>query len=92
MTIHKIVTQNKSNNHAIAMRDFAGLKFTILRMFLVGTFFMVLLEKICDLQEQLRSVQQEIRLLIFEQMARLSIEIVFDCVDQSETESEIKAL
>ena len=56
MTIHKIVTKNESY----------GLKFTIFKYFIFGTFFMVLLEKIWDLQEQLRSVQQEIRLLISE--------------------------
>ena len=65
MTIHKIVTKNKNDNHVIAMRDFAGLKFTIFTYFCFGIFFMVLLRKICDLQEQLRSVQQEIGLLIF---------------------------
>ena len=38
MTIHKIVTKNKSDNHVIAMRDFAGLKFTIFTYFCFGTF------------------------------------------------------
>ena len=51
----------KSDNHGIVMREFENLKFTIFTYFCFATIFMVLLRKICDLQEQIRSVEIEIR-------------------------------
>ena len=61
MIIHKIATKMKNESHGIVMREFDSLKFTIFTYFCFGTLFMVLLRKICDLQEQIRSVEVEIR-------------------------------
>ena len=64
MIIHKIAAKIKNDNHGIVMREFENLKFTIFTYFCFATFFMVLLRKICDLQEQInefRSVEIEIR-------------------------------
>ena len=51
----------KSDNHGIVMRELDSLKFTIFTYVCFATFFMVLLRKICDLQEQIQSVEVEIR-------------------------------
>jgi len=61
MIIYKIATKIKNDNHGIVLREFDSMKFTIFTYFCFGTFFMVLLRKICDLQEQIRFIQLEIR-------------------------------
>merc|ERR1711990_210332 len=59
MIIYKIATKIKNDNHGIVLREFDSMKFTIFTYFCFGTFFMVLLRKICDLQDQIHFIELE---------------------------------
>ena len=62
MGIRNVVSKLPGVNNGFGVaRDFDNLKFTILTYFCFGTFFMVLISKIGDLQDQIRSVELEAR-------------------------------
>ena len=61
MVIRKVFSKLPGENSGFGMaREFDNLKFTILTYFCFGTFFMVLIGKIGDLQAQIRSVEIEV--------------------------------
>ena len=61
MVIRKVLSKLPGENSGFGMtREFDSLKFTILTYFCFGTFFMVLIGKIGDLQAQIRSVEIEV--------------------------------
>ena len=62
MVIRKALFKFPGENNGFGMtRELDNLKFTILTYFCFGTFFMVLMGKISDLQAQIRSVELEDR-------------------------------
>ena len=62
MIIRKVFSKFPGENYGLGMtREFDNLKFTILTYFCFGTFFVVLIGKIGDLQAQIRSVELEAR-------------------------------
>ena len=62
MIFRKIAAKIKFDDNKIGiMREFDSFKFTLLTYFCFGTFFLVLIRKISDLQAQIRSVELEIR-------------------------------
>ena len=61
MVIRKVFSKLPGENSGFGMtRGFDNLKFTIVTYFCFGTFFMVLMGKIGDLQAQIRSVEIEV--------------------------------
>ena len=62
MIIRKILPKFPSETNGIGMtREFDNFKFTLVTYFCFGTFFMVLIGKIGDLQAQIRNVELEAR-------------------------------
>ena len=62
MVIRNVLSKVPGVNNGFGMtREFDNLKFTILTYFCFGTFFMVLIGKIGDLQAQIRNVELEAR-------------------------------
>ena len=62
MVIRNVLSKFPGVNNGFGIaREFDNLKFTILTYFCFGTFFMVLIGKIGDLQAQIRSVELEAR-------------------------------
>ena len=62
MIIRKILPKFPSETNGFGMtREFDNFKFTLVTYFCFGTFFMVLIGKIGDLQAQIRSVELEVR-------------------------------
>ena len=60
MVIRKVLSEFPGENNGFGMtREFDNLKFTISTYFSFGTFFMVLVGKIGDLQAHIRSVELE---------------------------------
>ena len=62
MVIRKVLSKFPGEINGFGMtRELDNLKFTMLTYFCFGTFFMVLMGKIGDLQAQIRSVELEDR-------------------------------
>ena len=78
MVIRKVFSKLPGENIGFGMtREFDNLKFTIVTYFCFGTFFMVLMGKIGDLQAQIRSVEIEVRFNCLKSVKLIELTRVF---------------